>query len=640
MNVCLAESMKKIPRGSPIAFGCHLSLTLLFFLVTILSSCRKQGSQETTSPPVLNLPGVLSTLKVAHPRLLLTDARLDELKNLSKTDAKLAKYALDVIALAEKDLLKTPIQHILIGPRLLDKSRECLSRVYNLAFAYRWTGYEKFFNGALANLKTVCAFTDWNPSHFLDVGEMSHAVAIGYDWLYNKMDQPSRDLIRSGLMRLGISEGVKAYAANAWWFKSEFNWNQVCNSGLAIGALAVAETDPVIALSVLNNALTGLPYALKSYGPDGVWSEGPGYWDYATDYTVYGIAALQSALGNDFGLTVLPGMNVTGYFPIYSAGPTGYLLNYADAGEKSKIGAPDKEMWLAGIYNNSQFLDFIHNQLSGTSANVFDVIWYRPFANSVAQRDLDKYFGGSVSIFYSRSSWTDTKALWIGIKAGYNKVNHAHLDLGNFEMDALGVRWARDLGSDDYNLPDYFGALRYSYYRLESVSHNVPLLNGQNQREDAVSGFTKHAEGVSEPFAVLDFTGAYKDFASKAFRGLKVIDNRKSVLVQDEFTLAKAAELTWGMTTDASIVLVNPKEAELTLNGNKMTVRLLAPANAAFSIESARQSLPQKENTGVSRLLAKTPAATGQITMLILLAPQWTTGTTVNNAGLVPLSAW
>ncbi|MEI7828221.1 MAG: heparinase II/III family protein [Prolixibacteraceae bacterium] len=619
---------------------------LLHFLIALFftqSSCKKSDITDTpvvTPPPAeIKFTGILTTLQKAHPRLLLSDTRLQELKSLSFSDTKLKKYADDVVAQADKDLNKAVIEHILIGPRLLDKSREALSRIYNLSFAYRWTSNQKYLDGAVSNMKTVCAFADWNPSHFLDVAEMTHAVAIGYDWLYSKMDLQTRDYIKSRLLLLGLAEGKKAYAANEWWAKSEFNWNQVCNSGLLIGALSVAETDPDIALYILPKAIEGLPYALKSYGPDGVWGEGPGYWGYASDYTAYGIAALQSALGDTFGLTLLPGMSITGYFPIYSAGPTGYMLNYADAGEKSKLGAPHTDMWLAGIYNNNHFSDFVHDQLASATANVYDVIWYRPYANSAAQRDLDKYFGGSVALYFSRSSWTDQNGLWIGIKAGYNKVNHAHLDLGNFEMDALGVRWARDLGSDDYNLPDYFGAKRYTYYRLQAFSHNVPLLNGLDQREDATSKFIKHAEAVAEPFSILDYTEAYKDFASSVQRGMKVVDGRKSVLIQDEFVLSKSAAIVWGMTTDATIQLISSKEAELTLSGKKLTARILSPSNAVFSIESAQQLAPQKLNTGVSRLMVKTPATTGSVTYSIVLAPQWTTGTG-SYSTVSPLSKW
>lgn len=619
------------------------TILILSFLSMFQVSCKK----EVQSAPVVEtrFEGILKNLQEDHPRLLLTEERLNELKTLSTSDRTLWRYASDVISLAEKDVVKAPIQHILIGPRLLDKSRECLSRVYDLAFAFRWTGNIKYYNAALSNLKTVCAFADWNPSHFLDVAEMTHAVAIGYDWLYNKMDQASRDEIKAALIKLGLNEGKKAYADNAWWTKVDHNWNQVCNSGLLIGALAIAETDTALSAGILRNAIANLPYALKSYGPDGVWGEGPGYWEYATDYTSYGMAALQTSLKDDFGLTETPGMRYTGYFPIYSAGPTGLMLNYADAGEKSKLGAPHPEMWLANVYTNTHFSDFVIDQLKTRTANAFDIIWYQPRSAALASWDLDKFFDGKVALFFSRSSWTDVNSLWVGFKAGYNQINHAHLDLGNFEMDALGVRWARDLGSDDYNLPGYFSgstqtSQRWTYYRTGSSSHNIPVLNGQNQSITATSQIIKHGEGVAEPFAVVDFTKAYADFASSALRGIKLVDSRKAILVQDEFTLSKPAVVVWGITTDATITIVNPQQAELTIGDKKLTAWLLSPVNATFQSQSAQQAKPQMENMGVNRLLAKVPETTGNVTVSVLLSPQWPGTSATSNTEIKPLAAW
>jgi hypothetical protein len=625
-----------------------LYLFLILSLVTeFQSACRKDEHTVQVDKKVFN--GILSTLNQVHPRLLLTDKRLAELKTLSKTDNQLNKYVTAVIAQADKDYIKTPIQYILIGPRLLDKSRECLNRVYNLAFAYRWTGNNLYFQAAVSNMKTVCAFKDWNPSHFLDVAEMTHAVAIGYDWLYNDMDQLTRDVIKAGLLRNGLNEGKKAYTDPAypysWWKTSTFNWNQVCNCGLLIGALAVAETDSSYAMTMLPGIIKNLPYALESYGPDGVWDEGAGYWDYATDYTAYGLSALQTALDSTFNLEKIDGIPETGYFPIYVAGPTGYMFNYADNGEKSKQGAPHASMWLANVYNNNHFSDFTEDQLKTRTADVFHVIWYRPYANSAATRDLDKLFNGKVPLFFSRSSWTDPNALFLAAKAGYNKVNHGHLDIGSFEFDALGVRWVRDLGSDDYNLPGYFSgsnqtSQRWTYYRLNSFSHNIPVLGSINQDISAVSTFVKHSIGVAEPFVIQDFTTAYKEFASSAKRGFKVLDSRKAVLIQDEFVLSKSADISWGITTDASIEIIDPQKAVLTLNGQKLTVKLLSPANAVFSSGSAEQASPQKQNTGVKRLFAKTPSAAGNLTFIILLSPNWSGIESSYSPENKTLSAW
>jgi hypothetical protein len=37
-------------------------------------------------------------------------------------------------------------------------------------------------------------------------------------------------------------------------------------------------------------------------GPDGGWAEGPGYWHYATQYAIYLLDSLSTALDTDLGL--------------------------------------------------------------------------------------------------------------------------------------------------------------------------------------------------------------------------------------------------------------------------------------------------------------------------------------------------
>ena len=77
-----------------------------------------------------------------------------------------------------------PVVHRLIGPRLLDQSRAALRRISTLAGLYRLDGDHRKADRARLEMLAAAAFPDWNPSHFLDVAEMTNALAIGYDWLY------------------------------------------------------------------------------------------------------------------------------------------------------------------------------------------------------------------------------------------------------------------------------------------------------------------------------------------------------------------------------------------------------------------------------------------------------------------------
>jgi hypothetical protein len=230
-----------------------------------------------------------------------------------------------------------------------------------------------------------------------------------------------------------------------------------------------------------------------------------------------------------------------------------------------------------------------------------------------------------VELAVFRSAWDDPNALFVSVKAGYNGVNHGHLDLGTFELDALGVRWARDLGSDDYNLPNYWdgkqGGKRWTYYRLGSFSHNVVLIDGQQQLVAGKARFAKFQEGNS-PCADVDLTTAYGPAVKSARRSVMLVENRRATLVQDELELVGKHDLAWGMTTDATIT---PEGAAATLKlGNATLVaRVLSPAGASFTVESAEQEPPQKINKSVRRLMIRLAEQSGLVRIAVLLSPAW-----------------
>jgi hypothetical protein len=301
--------------------------------------------------------------------------------------------------------------------------------------------------------------------------------------------------------------------------------------------------------------------------------------------------------------------------------------------------------WLARAFGNPMFAESEHAEIVRRSASPQHVVWYVPATqNTLESRELDRYFRGPVEVAISRSAWNDPEALWVGVKAGYNQVNHGHLDLGNFELDALGVRWARDLGADDYNMEGYWskgrGGQRWSYYRLNSKSHNVCLLNGEDQDPMAKASFVKLDSQESSAFALIDLTSAYEKYAGKVTRGVAMLEGRKAVLVQDEFEIEKPCELVWAMTTDAKIAIEKEGTARLTLNGKELVARVLSPDRAEFTTESAERKAPEKANKGVRRLIVKVPQAKGNVTVAVQLCPVWNDGGAVNSVPVKPLAEW
>ncbi|MCX7046140.1 MAG: hypothetical protein NTX50_11725 [Candidatus Sumerlaeota bacterium] len=119
---------------------------LKFLSILLLAgwACASVSAAEVPKPET-----VLSTLDKQHPRLLLKDKNLEEIKALMQKDELLKKCVKDVVGRADKAMRKPPLKYEKIGPRLLQVSRDCLDRVYALALAWRndgATGTHVFFS--------------------------------------------------------------------------------------------------------------------------------------------------------------------------------------------------------------------------------------------------------------------------------------------------------------------------------------------------------------------------------------------------------------------------------------------------------------------------------------------------------------
>ncbi len=608
--------------------------TVCCLLVGLMGVAGIARADETL--PLPSRDDVLDGLRDGHPRLLATSADFARLRSLCETNTQAGEWLETLHQNAEK-LIETPplVYRIPDGKRLLTVCRAAKERVLLLALMYRLTEDSRFADRAWRELSTVCQFKDWNPSHFLDTAEMTFAVAIGYDWLYDVWSEEQRAELRKAINALGLQPGLSVYRPKRSWSRSVHNWNQVCNGGMGVGALAIADEDPTLAAEVLESALHSLPLAMHEFRPDGGWGEGPGYWRYATEYNVYFLAALRTALGSDFGLSRMSGFPQTGDFPTYFTGPTGLTFNYADAHD-GWSGAPQL-FWLASTFDEPGYAA-AQLPYAAERPSPLDLLWGADWlARPLESRPLplDRYFSG-VSVVTLCSAWDDPRAVFAGIKGGDNRVNHGQLDLGSFVLDAERIRWAIDLGPDDYNIPGYFGGQRWTYYRNKTEGHNTLVVNGQNQSPTAVAEVRRFATAGDTAGAVIDLSDAYPD-VGRAWRGLALID-RQHVIVRDELESADSVTVRWHLHTPADVE-VDGRRAVLTHGDQRLYAEILAPATARFEVETAHTDPPQKPLKGVRRLTAATRTPLQELTLIVLLTPDqqgWRGSSLVST----PLSDW
>ncbi|OPZ28246.1 MAG: Heparinase II/III-like protein [Lentisphaerae bacterium ADurb.BinA184] len=566
---------------------------------TLSTSPRAGEPAHVTAEQV----GALLAPTRPHPRLFVPPDREAWAQRVA-ADPLLSRTRDGLLRRAEAILDLPPVKRELKGRRLLGESRRGLERVVVLAAVHRLSGDRRFLARAEAEMLAAAAFSDWNPGHFLDVAEMTAALAIGYDWLHDGLDAPTRQALRTAIRDLGIAPSLDEKASGNWWLTTHNNWNQVCHTGMALGALAIAEHEPELAARIVARSINGLPRAMGEYAPDGAYPEGPGYWEYGTSYNVLLLAALEGVLGSDFGLGAMPGFMASADYVLHMGAPTGQWFNYADCGAGRHRPASAAMFWLAARRAAPHLLWHDVPALEADATAMLNsgkererllpliLVWGLGRASPTVPAALDWCGHGPTPVAVHRSSWTDPSAVFVGIKAGTASANHAHMDAGSFVLDAGGVRWALDLGSQDYHSLESRNiqlwsrgqdAERWRVFRLNNLSHSTLVVDGQFQR---VAGFARILEhrAAPESFTVVDLGEVYSGQLAAARRTVCLHPDR-SVTIEDRLVATqKPCRVRWGMVTAARVALAAGPTAALNQDGKTLTATAEGTGGAPWEV--------------------------------------------------------
>lgn len=570
----------------------NINLTTITFLFFFLSGVFSINASE-----------VSGLKKSTHPRIMLLKG---EEKIIRQSIASNATWkAMHEAILKESDNIISlpPVERIKIGRRLLDKSREALRRIFFLSYAYRITGEEKYFQRGEKELLAVSNFSDWNPTHFLDVAEMTMAVSIGYDWLFDKLSPESRQIIRDAILKKGLEPSMDSKYNS--FLKVTNNWNQVCNAGMTFGAIAIAEDQPELSKSIIDRALNSIQLPMAEYKSNGAYPEGYGYWNYGTSFNVMFLSAIDKYLNSDNGLSKLPGFMETAGFLQNMTGVTGQCFNWSDSGLGGSLSPA--MFWFAQKTNNPSILwvekGYLQKDLSKYTRDRLlpaIMIWGKGIQlDKVTEPASKLYVGQGVSpVCMMRTSWTDPNAIFVGFKAGSASANHAHMDIGSFVMEANGIRWASDFGMQDYESIESKGiqlfgrtqdAQRWTVFRLTNRVHNTLTIDDQLQLVKGYAQIDKYSANENFMFAISDLSTVYADQLAGVKRGVAIVD-KKYVVIKDELSSTAKASTTirWTMLTGADVEISGTNTATLTKNGKKLLLRVDAPGNIRMKTWSTK----------------------------------------------------
>lgn len=563
-----------------------------------------------------------------HPRLLFTTTEEKAVKKLIKKDPLARQLAA---------FLKTKADSIAEAPQIpykMDKygnmlwtSRAYVLRLGTLSLAYRLYGEQKYLDAANKTLLWVCGYKDWDPKHYLDTAEMTTAVAIAYDWLFDALPETTRKIIKGSIYKNAISNVLREYEKGGpgSWAKRETNWNVVCNTGMTLGALAVAEDYPEEAETILKNAAHYMPNCLKHFAPDGVCYEGPAYWGYTNSYLSLYLKAVNDNGGDQGGIGQLPGVSRTALFYKRTLTPSGQRFNFGNASAEEVLNTP-AFFFFSKHYGQPEIAEWFRKEIEKTIRQnqpmhqlfFLSLPWFNPA--SPAQNEqipaLEVYHNSINDLLVLNVDRKEKGSVFLVAKGGLPNQAHQQMDCGTFIIESDSVCWTEDLGADDYALPGFWdgkpGGDRWKYFRNNNFSHNTLNIDRQPQYANGKAFVCEENTHTAHPYARLDLSEVYKVQAHKAFRKFTLI-NDHTIEVEDEVEVRNTSSTVFWTAATKADVTINGSVAQLQKDGKVFYFRILSPEGTTFHTYPAYNTyLGEKPIKGITMLEIACPAQGGK----------------------------
>ena len=607
-------------------FNFVVSMLCMVFMLSITSVASADEHEPKKLDNPISVKYLKKNLRKSQPRLVLNSKIEKDLRKKLKSDP-VVQNMYKAIQLNAAEVQKKPLlERKKIGRRLLSVSREMLYRMNMLCMVYRMEKDTKILNRINDEVVAVCNFSDWNPSHYLDVAEMAMAVAIALDWTAGDLPKSTIDLAKTALIEKGIKPSWPESGKNPGWSYGTNNWNQVCNGGMIAASIAIAEVDPELAAKTIHRALDGLPNSLIEYGPDGVYPEGSIYWGYGTSFSVVTIAMLESAFGTDFGMGDYPAFKESAVFRVLMNAPSGWYYNFADCGDKRGENGDITLAWFAAKSGNKVFFEkerFLHpaeemEKLSRVAGA--GLVWLAQFEEKSKGTIPTAWKGdGANPIVVFTGGENDSHNYYFGGKGGRGTVNHGNMDGGSFIFELNGVRWVIDPGNQSYHALEQTGfdlwdrcqdCERWTLLTKNNYGHSTITVNDQLHIVDGKATIIDFKDGEN-PEAIIDMTPTFEGQLKSAKRKF-VKDSPTSIVIEDNIELSENLKtITWQLMTIADVEIVDGG-AILTQDGKNLKLENLSHPELTVSVVSLYPAPMEldRQIEGLKRLEIRFPAWT------------------------------
>lgn len=351
-----------------------------------------------------------------------------------------------------------------------------------------------------------------------------------------------------------------------WWMgkgdEEMCNWTPWCTQNVLLSAFLIPFAED-IRRKIIQKAAASCDYFLKDYGDDGCCDEGAQYYRHA-GLCLYGaMDILNRVTGNAFASLYRWDKikNIAAYI-INVHVDDKYYFNFADcsaiAGRCTvreylfgkatgqlplmQFAAKDFQADGGKLYTDdvNQMNLFYRLQTVFTYKEVMDFDTSTP----IFHKDV---FYPSVGLFIVRND-----CFSLAVKAGDNNDSHNHNDTGSFTLYKNGLPVFADIGVESYTQKT-FSSHRYEIWTMQSGYHNLPTINGLDEKDGAEFRATKIDARLDDklPSISMELSTAYPLDAKEA-TGKSVISYMRKAIFDKTENKVKICD-----TTNARDVILN-----------------------------------------------------------------------------------
>ncbi|RXZ84057.1 heparinase [Paenibacillaceae bacterium] len=314
---------------------------------------------------------------------------------------------------------------------------------------------------------------------------------------------------------------------NDYWWMLEVNpyginnWAPWCTSN-CLGVILLQEPDESRRIKAVTKSMRTLDLFIANYPADGGCDEGSSYWYRAGGSLFDCLELLYTASGGKISIYDEPLICEIGRFMLKAYIADDYFVNYAD-GSARYSGIPvclykyGERIADAGLTSLGRRLhrerrkqgEFL--QADSLYRELQELACYEPLtADEKGEVFLQDTWMPDLQIATAREASGSADGFYLSAKGGHNAENHNHNDVGQFIVYLDGKPLLVDPGVGLYTAQT-FSDQRYEIWCMQSSYHNLPAINGFQQRagrEYAARSCDYEVKPEQASFAV-ELAGAY-----------------------------------------------------------------------------------------------------------------------------------